>query len=201
MARKYLKWKIGKLWDIPILEKLLHLITLLCIVIMLICVVCGLIFLILNRSSNQCFDVIIFKVPPTPTLSSPLFRPQSPPPQLFYSAPRQNVFAVSRQVPQYHSLSVIVTCFKIFFSSFVFSHNLLLLKKMVPFKSYPNMWHCMKPYIAFVIVPWPEDIFNRSKHLGIDCITSFINRNWKNNGTLQILAELFSSKLCIYSPK
>ncbi|KAL3986005.1 Zinc finger C-x8-C-x5-C-x3-H type family protein [Acanthocheilonema viteae] len=46
------------------------------------------------QTVGQGFD----EVPPTPALSSPLFRPQTPPPQLFYSAPRQNVFAVSRQV-------------------------------------------------------------------------------------------------------
>ncbi|CAG9540509.1 unnamed protein product [Cercopithifilaria johnstoni] len=46
------------------------------------------------QTVGQGFD----EVPPTPTLSSPLFRPQTPPPQLFYSAPRQNVFTANRQV-------------------------------------------------------------------------------------------------------
>ncbi|VDK70479.1 unnamed protein product [Litomosoides sigmodontis] len=46
------------------------------------------------QTVGQGFD----EVPPTPTLSSPLFRPQTPPPQLFYNAPRQNVFIASRQV-------------------------------------------------------------------------------------------------------
>ncbi|EJW88022.1 hypothetical protein WUBG_01067 [Wuchereria bancrofti] len=46
------------------------------------------------QTVGQGFD----EVPPTPILSSPLFRPQTPPPQLFYSTPRQNVFAASRQI-------------------------------------------------------------------------------------------------------
>ncbi|VDN90989.1 unnamed protein product [Brugia pahangi] len=46
------------------------------------------------QTVGQGFD----EVPPTPVLSSPLFRPQTPPPQLFYSTPRQNVFAASRQI-------------------------------------------------------------------------------------------------------
>uniref|UniRef100_A0A1I7VXQ2 Zinc finger CCCH domain-containing protein 14 n=1 Tax=Loa loa TaxID=7209 RepID=A0A1I7VXQ2_LOALO len=39
------------------------------------------------QTVGQGFD----EVPPTPALSSPLFRPQTPPPQLFYSASRQNI--------------------------------------------------------------------------------------------------------------
>ncbi|MCP9257060.1 Zinc finger CCCH domain-containing protein 14 [Dirofilaria immitis] len=46
------------------------------------------------QTVGQGFD----EVPPTPTLSSPLFLPQTPPLQLFYSTPRQNVFAANRQV-------------------------------------------------------------------------------------------------------
>ncbi|EFO23719.2 hypothetical protein LOAG_04766 [Loa loa] len=46
------------------------------------------------QTVGQGFD----EVPPTPALSSPLFRPQTPPPQLFYSASRQNVFIASRQI-------------------------------------------------------------------------------------------------------
>uniref|UniRef100_A0A915Q4B8 Zinc finger CCCH domain-containing protein 14 n=1 Tax=Setaria digitata TaxID=48799 RepID=A0A915Q4B8_9BILA len=46
------------------------------------------------QTVGQGFD----EVPPTPALSSPLFRPQTPPPQLFYTTPRQNIFSTSRQL-------------------------------------------------------------------------------------------------------